>query len=451
MAGTRRSAQADRAGRARVTEAVARVLADHVPPGEPLAVALSGGRDSVALLAAACEVARDRLHAIHVHHGLSAHADAWAERCARLTASLGVPLRVCRVSIAIAAGLGVEAAARAARYAALADAAHEIGARAVLLAHHQDDQAETLLLQLGRGAGPHGLAGMPLARRDADGLVWLRPLIDVPRAAIEAFVRARGLAYVDDDSNASLKLRRNALRSDVAPALARTFPGYPVTLARAAAHQAEAAKLLDELAAIDGETLIHDGALDRTGLAALAGHRARNLLRHFLRSHGLRAPSAARLAAMHRQLAGARDDARVRLAHEGVELGIHRGRIVVHAPPVAPYERAWHGEDALQLPNGRLLFMPAQGEGIARSLLAGRHVTVRTRQGGERLQLSAGRPRRALKTLLQEAGVPAWERQVLPLLFCDGALAAVPGLGVDVRFAAPRDTPSLRLDWQPAR
>lgn len=451
MAASRRSPPADdAAAQSAVESAVARALDDAVERHAPVAVALSGGRDSVALLAAAAQV-RQNVLAVHVHHGLSRHADAWAAFCAELASSLRVPFVLRRVSVDARDPRGVEEAARIVRHDALREAAREHDAAAILVAHHQDDQAETLLLQLGRGAGPAGLAGMARVRRDASGALWLRPLLDLPRRALEAYVRARGLRYVEDDSNTSAKHRRNALRRDVIPALAATFPGYPATFARAAAHQAEASRLADDIADIDLESLLADGTIDRRGLAALPAHRARNVLRRFLRLRGLRAPALARLSAMHAQLVAAREDANIALNHEAVVIGVFRDRIVVHAPPPAPFERRWQGDDEIALPHGRLRFMATNDDGLARERLERADVVVRSRLGGERMQLASNRPRRALKSLLQEAAIPPWERASLPLVFCDGELAAVPGIGVDVRYAAPRGMPALRVDWQPSR
>lgn len=450
MAGSRRSPQADRRGENALVRAVDRSLAEHVSAGARIAVALSGGRDSVALLAAVIESGRVKLAdlvAIHVHHGLSTHADAWAGFCASLAAKDGIELVTRRVDVH-RDSKGLEAAARSARYEALRSAALEAGATAVLLAHHQDDQAETILLQLLRGAGVHGLAAMPAART-SDGLCWLRPLLDIPRRDLEAFVRARKLAYVDDDSNASDRHRRNALRQRVVPALSSVAAGYPSTLARAAAHQAEAARLIDDLAALDAAPLLDSGTLDRAGLAALAPHRARNVLRHFLQHHGLRPPSTARLHAMLSQLRAARPDARIRFAHEGVWLGVFRGRVVAHRAPPPIYERAWHGEPLLDLPHGRLAFIAARGTGLSATCLDSGALVVRPRAGGERLQPFASRPRRALKAWLQEASMPSWQREALPLLFYGDALAAVPGLGVDVAFQARADQPGFTLDWTP--
>jgi tRNA(Ile)-lysidine synthase len=450
MASTRRSAPADGA-RDAVEAAVDRALAGLA--GRRLAVALSGGRDSTALLHA-CAVIAPRhgiaLSAIHVHHGLSAHADAWAAACERSAASLTVPLVGRRVAVANA-GDGIEAAARRARYAALRSTARERAIDAIALAHHEDDQAETLLLQALRGAGPHGLAAMAPVRRDADGLVWVRPLLGVARSAIEAHVARYALAYVDDDSNDAPRHRRNALRREVMPVLARTFPVASRTLARAASHQAEAVQLMDDLAAQDAAPLVSSEGLDVVGLALLPPHRARNVLRHFLHRQGLRLPSTARLAAMLQQLAPMRADAHTELVHERVRFGVFRGRLLAHPAPPSAFEHAWCGEPCLALAHGQLAFVPALGEGIAAEVLTRHRVVVRSRVGGERLTLDPARPRRALKSWLHEAGLPPWERAALPLVFCDETLAAVPGVGIDIDFQAPPGKPGYRIDWQPSR
>jgi len=450
MDGSRRSRQAERRDTGAVVRAVARSLAAHAAPGARIAVALSGGRDSVALLTAVLECGRVESRdvvAIHVNHGLSPGAGAWAEFCKRLAASHGVELLTRRVHVDGRAR-GIEAAARSARYPALDASARAIGAIAVLLAHHQDDQAETVLLQLLRGAGVHGLAAMPAARPDGT-LCWLRPLLDVPRRDIDAYIRDRALVYVEDESNASDRHRRNALREQIVPALRRTWPGYPAMLARAARHQAEASLLLDELAALDAARCVRDGTLDRVGLSGLSTPRARNLLRHFLRARGLRMPSERRLEAMLVQLIGARRDSRVWIVHGGAAIGVYRGRIVVHAVSPPAYDACWRGEPFVTLPHGRLVFARAIGEGLSAVKCENRAINVRPRGGGERLQLAASRPRRSLKALLQEAALPPWQRDALPLLFCDDRLIAAPGIGVDVAFQSEPGETAIVLDWQP--
>lgn len=432
-------------------DAVAQSVAKHVRPGEPVAIALSGGRDSVVLLDALLHSgALSGLTALHVHHGLSTHADAWQRFCASLCAARGVPLTVRAVTVPRTPQSSLEGEARRQRYAALAAVAIADGIRVVALAHHRDDQAETLLLQLLRGAGPQGLAGMPAVRTDARGITWLRPLLEVPRSSIDAYAQAVGLAYVDDDSNADARHRRNAVRQIVMPALAAVFPAPGATLARAAAHQADAALLADDLATLDARAAGDGATLDRAVLAALPAHRARNLLRWFLRQRGLAAPSTARLAAMLDQLTRSRGDAHVRLLHAGVALGLHGGRIHVHATAPPPFDLPWQGERELALPHGRLAFERVDGAGIDVARLAAGPVHVRPRSGGERLQLAANRPRRALKAILQDAGMPVWERVALPLVYCGDALAAAPGIGVDTGFATAPGYAGIAISWHPA-
>jgi|KBSSwiStaDraftv2_1062776.scaffolds.fasta_scaffold01391_13 tRNA(Ile)-lysidine synthase len=433
--------------------AVQRGLDAHVPAGAPIAVALSGGRDSVVLLDALLQAAPARDHrvsALHVHHGLSPNADAWQRFCADLCAQRNVALSVRAIAVARAPQHSLESEARRLRYAALTAMAAAAGVRFVALAHHRDDQAETLLLQLLRGAGPRGLAGMSAARVDTHGVTFLRPLLDIARVAIDAYAVAAHLHWIDDESNVETRYLRNAVRHALMPALAAVFPNPSVTLARAAAHQAEAALLADDLAAHDAREVSDGASVDRAALAALPAHRARNLLRWFLRQHGLPAPSSARLAAMIEQLRSARSDANVRLAHGGIELGVHRGRIAIHAKPPPFFDLPWHFDSELVLPHGRLVAVHVDGDGLDARRLAQAPVRVRSRVGGERLQLAANRPRRALKSILQDAGMPAWERRALPLVYCGDELVAAPGIGIDAAFGATRGAAGITFSWHPA-
>jgi len=432
--------------------AVATAVDSHVVHGARLAVAFSGGRDSVVLLDALAQLAAPRalaLVAIHVHHGLSTNADNWARFCENFCAARNIAFTSRKIHVPRARGSSLEAEARRARYAALADAAIEQVISIIALAHHQDDQAETLLLQLLRGAGPHGLAAMPATRRDGHGLLWLRPLLGVARREIDSCAAARNLTFVDDESNLDRRYLRNALRTTALPALKGIVPQAAAILERAAAHQGEAASLLDELAAHDATKAFDGATLNRVGLRRLAPHRARNLLRWFLRQHGLPAPSTARLAEILAQLTRARPDARVRLVHAGTEIGIYRDRVVVHAPPPPAYSVPWTGQELLSLPHGTLTFERTLGRGIAAACLSAARVTVRTRSGGERLQLAPGRPRRALKAILHEAGIPEWLRRGLPLVFRGDDLIAVANLGVDVAYQASGTAPSFALRWEP--
>jgi tRNA(Ile)-lysidine synthase len=436
----------------RVHAAVAHSLEAHVAPGVPLAAGFSGGRDSAVLLDALAAVAPFRAHtltAIHVHHGLSANADAWARFCGERCAQIGVACVVRRVEVIRPPRASLEAVARRARHDALAEAARAAGAPVVALAHHRNDQAETLLLQMLRGAGPHGLSAMSAWRQVDANLAWWRPLLDISRASIDAYARDRRLVYVDDESNADSRHARNAVRNSVLPALLAIAPQADTTLARAAVHQAEAARLLDELAQQDAHGELDGAMLRRDALVRLAPHRARNLLRWFLRCQGLPAPSTARLAAMLDQLRGARSDMAIRLAHAGVEIGVHRGRISLHPALPSRFDLPWGGESMLALPHGTLVFGHADGAGIDETRLMGMPVRIRSRAGGERFQVAPDRPRRALKAILRDAGIPGWERFGLPLIFCGDALAAVAGVGVDPAFRTALGQPGVTVDWHP--
>ena len=254
-----------------------------------VAVAYSGGRDSTALLHATVAVAAGcgvEVIALHVHHGLSPQADRWLAHCAarcRRWQALGVPLAFDyrRLATRPARGDSVEAWARRERHAALAEMAQSAGATLLLLAQHRLDQAETFLLQALRGAGPAGLAAMPVQALRG-GIVWARPWLDVPRGAIDAYLRAHRLRHVDDDSNADTRFARNRLRHDVWPALARAVPHADAAFADAARRAADAGQCAAELAAIDLAVVAGDDGLDLAAWQALGAARRRNALRAWL-------------------------------------------------------------------------------------------------------------------------------------------------------------------------
>jgi len=385
--------------------------------GKRLAVGLSGGVDSVTLLQVLKNCSAGSgffLEAIHVHHGLSPKAGAWAQFCRALCTRWGVPLAVRRVRVA-KKGKGLEAAAREARYRAFKN----IPGDAVALAHHRDDQAETVLMNLLRGAGVRGASGMP-PRSRFDGKMLLRPLLEVPRAAILAYAREQGLEWVEDESNADEALTRNFVRRRLGPLIESRFPRWRESLARAARH----------FAGIE---------LD-----------AQALLREFLAAQGLRAPSEAKLVEMLKQLTSG--GARTLVEHDGMRLRVYRGKLALapatQAAPFAPVE--WKGERRIPLPalGGKLLFRRARGEGIDLRKLEQCRVAVRLRAGGERLQPDPRRPRRTLKNLFQEAGVPPWQRDRLPLLFCGDDLVWAPGLGIDAHYQVAADTIGVVPEWR---
>jgi tRNA(Ile)-lysidine synthase len=449
-----------------VVARIADQLKHIVKPSDRLLAGLSGGVDSVVLLDVLGRLARKlrfRLAALHVNHQLSPNAGRWESFCRRLCRARGIPFESEKVGVR--RGDSVEAAARAARYAAFARHDCEYA----VLAHHRDDQVETLLLQLLRGAGVKGLAAMPLLReaegrrQKADPSVVsrqsspaiLRPLLDVTRAEILEYARKRGLKWIEDESNQDIYFQRNFIRHEVLPVIARRFPAYRVTLARAAGHLAEAARLLDELAEADAAGHLADGTLSIAALRRLPAARGRNLLRYFLASYGVTMPSAERLEEALRQALTAKQDARVRIELGGFELRRFENRLHVVAgrtEPAAGYARRWRGEKKIALPElGGVLAMPrARGTGLSLARLSGHPVTIRVRRGGESLQPDCRRPRRSLKNLLQEARIPPWERGRLPLILCGKELVWAPGIGIACTFQAARGEAAVQPAWVPS-
>ncbi|MBI4207956.1 MAG: tRNA lysidine(34) synthetase TilS [Betaproteobacteria bacterium] len=474
---------------------VAETLGNFVSAGDRLVVGLSGGVDSVVLLDVLARLARRgrfELSAIHVNHQLSPNAPRWAAFCRKLCRTRGISLRVAKVTVA--RGDSVEAAARAARY----EAFRKLRADYIALAHNQDDQAETLLLQLLRGAGVKGLAAMPLLKdergtrepfvraseregakaecrppdlptsrfHELRGLcpslitrqpspAILRPLLDVPRSEIEHYARQRKLEWVEDETNTDPYFLRNFLRRDVLPVIATRYPAYRATLARSARNLADAAQLLDELGATDAAGCLENGTLAVAALRRFAPARARNLLRYFLSMQGVTMPGADRLDEALRQAVTAKQDARVLVELGGARLRRFAGRLHVvreTGPLPASYVKPWRGEREVALPGlgGVLMLARGRGAGISLARLRGRRVTIGVRRGGERYQPDCGRPRRSLKNLFQEAQVPPWQRERTPLIFCDGELVWAAGVGgVDCAYRAVGDEPALRPVWQP--
>ena len=431
-------------------QALGRILTEELklPVNSRFRVAYSGGMDSHVLLYALA-----RLHAVqdfglcavHVNHGLQPVAGEWARHCEQVCADLDVPCVVERIHVADLHEEGIEAAARRARYACLAR--HLEPGEVLLTAHHQDDQAETMLLQLLRGAGVQGLAGMSPLMAFAAG--WLaRPLLYFPRHALERYARAEGLCWVDDPSNRDLRHGRNLLRHNIFPTLQARWPAAARQLAQAARHAAEAADILEEMARADLGHRQVDGGLQVSLLARLPAPRRRNALRYWIRERGFQTPSTAlleRILALTDRLPRTRH-AMIRWG--GAELRRYRDMLVLHPPGPAPEpagEIVWDGSNPLLLPatGQQLRFAPVQGAGLARTRLEGATLQVRFRQGGERCRLP-GRPHHhKLKKLLQAAGVPPWERARLPLLYVNDALAAIGDRWVCEPYAARADEPGL--------
>jgi tRNA(Ile)-lysidine synthase len=425
-----------------------------------IAVAVSGGRDSMALLHCLARAAQARgveVWALHVHHGLQAQADEWAalvERTCKRWASKGLPLRFAmqRLQGKPARGQSIEAWARAGRYAALATMAREAGCDVVALAHHRADQAETFLLQALRGAGAAGLAAMP-ASALRDGVTWLRPWLEQPRHAIEAYVRKHRIRYVDDASNTDRRFARNRLRLDVMPALLAAFPDAERALADAAVHAARARALIDDAARADLAAVREADALVLERWQRLSEVRQRECLRAWLAPHAARGVSEALLDRLALELPGGKP---ARWPIDGGELRRYRGRATVAASSAEP-ALAWPCAAAVHRPGTHTVPGSAAALRVGKTQQGGLPLALlhnaqwRPRQGAERFQRAAATPPRSLKKQFQAAGVPAWSRDAPLLVSSDGQLLFVPGLGTDARALAAVGQPRVSLAWVAAR
>ncbi len=416
-----------------------------IPEGSSILIGLSGGVDSVVLLHLLHQLAplfSWKLSALHVHHGISPNANAWADFCKALCAEHDVPLCIERVDIAPLRSQGIEAAARQLRHTAFAAQLCDV----VALAHHADDQVETLFLQLLRGAGVKGASAMP-ALSDAnvskhaavEAHQFWRPLLHCTRQEIFDYASAHDLQWIEDESNGDDSYPRNFLRHRLLPVLSQRFPAYRETLTRSTQHFSEAGKLLDELAQMDAGECVD--TLSVTALKALSESRAKNLLRYFLHRRGATMPQVVQLDEMLHQLCGAREDAGVCIRFGEWQVRRYRSRIYALRTP-GDYDRnlvlPWMGEAVLNWPalNSQVQFQASRAQGISLTKLQRATVTVRFRKGGERLQPTLKGATRTLKNLLQEHAIPPWERDRWPLIYCGDDLVCVPGVAVSESYQA---------------
>jgi tRNA(Ile)-lysidine synthase len=415
-------------------------------------VAFSGGADSVALLAALATLRRPlrlRLRALHVNHHLQASADRWAREARQQAARLRVPARVLNVEVAITRGASVEAAARRARYAALAQALKP--GEWLLTAHHREDQFETLLLQLLRGAGLAGLAAMP--ERSAFAAGWLlRPLLPMAREELRAYLRRRRLGWSEDPSNADERFDRNYLRRQILPRLEARWPAAAVTAGRAARHAAEAQQLLDEWADAQLVDVLDGEALQVPALRRLMLPARRLLLRRWLRRCGLVPPDQVRLQEIAVGMLAARHDAAPAVRWDQAEVLRHGGHLYAHRPlppPPLPQSWSWRREHWRQLPGAGRIGLVRDAHGPVQLDALPARFELRFRSGGERLPGAAGRG--TLKDLLQQSGLPPWRRARLPLLYAGERLLAVADLWLAPELqASAQSKHRARLLWEAA-
>ena len=381
-------------------------------------LAFSGGLDSTVLLHLLHSLAPEKLHALHVHHGLQAEAERWAEHCARVCEHSGVTFTLLRVAIDHGDEAGPEAAARSARYAALRSMLD--AGDCLAMAHHLDDQAETVLLRLLRGTGVRGLAAMRPFAEFAPGWLW-RPLLEVPRPALQAYAQDNALQWVEDPQNCAPRFTRSWLRTEIVPKLRQRFPQMGESLARTARLAAEASELLDELAAADAVAAQQGDALKVSVLLQMTGARRSNLLRAWLHAQHFEMPSATHLRRITDEVLDAAESAEPCLRWPGCEL--HRYRDALYAMPTLPPPP---GTAVLEWRAGADFALPAGCGHLRADAPPGRVLQVRYVRGGDGIRIATHT--RRLKNLFQETGVPPWLRPYWPLVELDGELAGIPGM-----------------------
>lgn len=419
------------------------------PPPERYVIALSGGLDSTAL-AHAMSTSRQQhtksLAVIHIDHQLHEESAKWAQQCQAFAENVGVEFIADVVSVDVDGGKGQEAAARDARYSAISK--HIVAGDWLLSAHHQDDQAETLLLNLLRGSGPAGIAAMRPIREFGDA--WLaRPLLDVSREELVAYATDESLEWIEDPSNREREFDRNFLRGDVLPLLQTRWPHAPAKFARSALLARDAANLLTELADLDmASTGAVKNRLPVSALIELSPSRQRNLLRLAIQKAGLPAPSSSHLREILECLLPAREDAEPLVNWPGAEARRYRDTLyLMPAGRVATFQSGQDiaGEGTMIGPGlGRLSLVAGDGPGLSEEVVAA-GLCLRNRQGGEEIKPLGQAHTRKLKKLLQEEGVVPWLRDQLPLVFSGEQLVAVADLWIADQAAAEN---GRQIHWQ---
>lgn len=412
-------------------------------------VAFSGGVDSCVLLHALKQGHPDEpIHAIHVNHQLQADAAHWALHCQSFCKALDIPLQQQVIEVNASRGESLEARARELRYRVFEQQLRDN--ECLLTAHHQDDQAETLLLQLLRGAGPHGLAAMPAVARFALGY-HARPLLNFTRDEIHAYARQHGLQWIEDRSNADTAFDRNFLRHEIVPRLKQRWPSAACTLSRSAHLCADAAQLLDARAKdlLDNVTVAGAAQLLVPALQRLTDSDCRNVLRYWLHQSGLPLPAAAHLQAIMRTVIQAREDAQPLVKWGDAEVRRFDDALyAMHA--LAPHDSHrvydWDGQQSLAVAGvGVLSVHPAADDGINLQRLRHARLQVRFRQGGERCRQHGHAHSQSLKNLFQQWRIPPWQRDRIPLIYNDEELVCVVGYSICEGYRAGEGEPGVLL------
>ncbi|NOZ52750.1 MAG: tRNA lysidine(34) synthetase TilS [Gammaproteobacteria bacterium] len=420
-------------------------------------VAFSGGIDSQVLLHVLAqrryqlESAVD-VHAVYVNHSLNPLSDDWALHCQQICEKFKIPFQCIDVNATPLPGESPEAKARQVRYDALMAVVRE--GDCLLTAHHQDDQLETLLLQLMRGSGPKGLAAMPMMAKFGEGC-HLRPLLTSSRKEIHAYALRHKLKWIEDDSNQNVKFDRNFLRHEIIPTLKQRWPSLLRTANRTATLCAEASMLLENEAQRNLIGLITQApnGLDITGLRRLSAAQRRNVLRSWIHSRGFLLPSQAQLNSVIVNVIDAASDAMPMVRWQSCEIRRYRHTLYI-MPPLSTHNSRlvlnWSTHSVLTIDGvGEISSRSASANGIATKYITADNATIRFRQGGEKIKPLGCHHHRPLKKLLQELGVPPWVRERIPLLYINGNLAAVGQFFIDEAFKTSAGEAGITINWQP--
>ncbi len=412
------------------------------PPAQ-LAVAFSGGLDSTVLLHASIKAhGKKNMHAFHVHHGIQKEADQWQAHCKAVAKKLGCHFDTRNVKLNKQSN--IESQARNLRYEALTQMCQAHNIQDLLLAHHLDDQAETVLIQLMRGAGLPGLSAMPQVKSKELIHLW-RPFLNMRRKDLEIYAKEHQLTWIEDPSNQDESYRRNAIRKSILPTLEKFQEGAIENLSRSAKHLGEAQELLNQLADIDLGLMEAKEGLSKTNLIRLyktSQARATNALRRWLSKNGLAYPSEERLTAWWSELQQTRPDSKLQWEHDQQVIRLWRGHLTITQEP----------NSSEMMGEWTFKKIPANSKkpGIAKDRFEKAKkkglINTMAREGGEKFKVDSKRPRRSLKNLYQETAIPPWQRDV-PLLYIGEELVAVSGIGISADWQTT-EGPRISPEWQ---
>ena len=416
-------------------------------------IAYSGGLDSSVLLylmyKASLQYSCINISAIHVNHGISAKSHEWEDFCQSRCHALGVPYRSCTIDIMHFKGQSLEASARKYRYSLLAS--HIKNNHVLLTAHHQDDQCETLLLQMLRGAGLSGIASMPEIQNFSNGYL-ARPLLNTDREAIKRYAINKNLDWIEDESNLDTGLDRNYIRHNVIPIIKERWPSASKTIARTAKHAGESIYLVNTLARQDyvKAKIVGADTLSVSALRQFCYSRQKNLLRQWIREHRKSLPSTIILQRILRESIQSGVDRNPKITWSNVEVRRYRNRLYIfNELPISDSHKILDLDQACEsLPLGVLSCDYSIGTGISKELLQGRIISIRFRSGGESISPYKSSYPHRVKKLMSEHGVPPWLRDLMPLVYVDNELVAIPGICVDKNWMTTANQTSLNLTWR---